>query len=402
MTRRPPEVSARARALPASPIRRLAPLARRAVAEGVDVVRLNIGEPDLPPPASFFDGLRAATTPLVPYSPSDGDPALLRAVCDDFERRLGARVLPDQVRVTVGASEALTMVLQGVCAPGDDVLVVEPFYTNYAFFAAAAGAVLRPARAATGAAPTREDLRASVGPRTRALIVNSPGNPSGDVVPRAAMQEMLDACAELGLWLVVDEVYREIVFDDAVPYTALALDDPDARVVVVDSLSKRVNLCGARVGVLATRNPELAEVALRFCQARLSAPTLEQRAAAHVIQRAGDGEIEASRDVYRRRRDALVRAFGAIPGVRCATPRGAFYALIDLPVDDADAFCRWLLTDARHEGRTVHLTPAADFYLTPGRGKTQVRVAFVVDEARIAQAAACAEAALAAYPGRRS
>lgn len=398
----PPVLSARAQRLPASPIRRLAPLSRAAVQAGVDVVRLNIGEPDLAPPPAFLDGLKLHAGPLVPYSPSDGDPALLRALRDDLARRLSVQLTTSQIRVTHGGSEALTICMHAVCEPGDDVLVVEPFYTNYAFFAASAGVELRAVRRAgdARAAPTRADVLASCGPRTRAVIVNSPGNPSGDVLTRAELAEIHAACVGRGLWLVSDEVYRELVFDDAAVVTALALDDPEHRVVVVDSLSKRYNLCGARIGFLATRNEALAEVALRFCQARLSAGTIEQRAAAYMLDRADDAALAANVGVYRARRDALVDAFGAVPGVRCATPRGAFYALLDLPVDDADAFARFLLSDVRHEGRTAHLTPAADFYLTPGAGRSQVRAAYVIDAARIRQAAACVAVGLQQYAAR--
>ncbi len=397
-----PPLSRRSQSLPASPIRRLAPLARRAVAEGTDVIRLNIGEPDLAPPPSFAEGLRMHAGPLVPYAPSDGDPTLLRALCDDYERRLSVSLDPSQVRVTVGGSEALTICMHALCEPGDNVLVVEPFYTNYGFFAASAGVELRvvqtPGRAR--GAPTFDDVVRSADARTRAIIVNSPGNPSGDVLSRAELAAIHAACVERDLWLVSDEVYRELVYDGTAPTTAMALDDPDARVVLVDSLSKRFNLCGARLGVLATRNADLAEVALRFCQARLSAATIDQRAAAHMLGALDAGYIDAARAVYERRRDVLVAAFSAIAGVRCTKPQGAFYALLDLPVDDADAFARFMLTDVRHDGRTAHLTPAADFYRGAGKGTAQVRVAFVVEEERIRQAAACTAAGLAMYPRR--
>ncbi|MCK6531091.1 pyridoxal phosphate-dependent aminotransferase [Myxococcota bacterium] len=396
-------IAQRAQALPASPIRRLAPFARQAIQEGVDVIPLNIGQPDVPSPPQFLESVRAYAGDLVPYSASEGDAGLLAAIARDFDARLGVPLEPWQVLIAMGGSEALYFTMQVIADAGDNIVVPEPFYTNYRFQAWSAGVELRTVPCEPGRGfrlPSVDALMSRVDGRTRAVLVNSPNNPSGEVIERGEFQALLDACTARGLWLMSDEVYREIVYDGAEVVSALQLRDPDGRVLVIDSLSKRYDLCGARIGMLVTRSREVRDACLKFCQARLSAPTLDQVAAARMMGAVGPDYFEEVRRIYRSRRDAMMGALADVEGVRAPIPRGAFYALLDLPVDDAESFCRWLLSEFRWEGSTVHLTPAEDFYLTPGFGRSQVRMAFVVEEPRIRKAAAVLRHAIPAYPGR--
>ncbi len=398
-------ISHRATQLPASPIRRLAPLARQAAADGVEVIPLNIGQPDVPSPPEFQEAVRAYSRNLLPYSASEGDPGLIRSLQGDFERRLGIHLEGWQLIITIGGSEAITFALQSVADHGDNILVAEPFYTNYRFQAWSSGLDIRTATTDLRGGhrlPPPDVFLAQADARTRAVMINSPGNPTGAVVDRKEFQALLDACTERGLWLISDEVYRELVYDDAETVSALQLHDPDNRVIVVDSLSKRYDLCGSRVGMLVTRDRDVRETALKFAQARLSAPTLDQMAAARMIDQVGTAYIDSARAIYKERRDAMAAALGDFPGVHFPVPRGAFYALVDLPVDDAEEFSRFLLRDFRLEGATCHLTPAEDFYMTPGLGRSQVRLAFVVEVPRLEKAARILKSALPAYAALRA
>ena len=401
-----PKLSRRGHDAPASPIRKLAPFANAARARGVTVHHLNIGQPDIPTPDVMLAAYRAYDEPVIAYSPSDG--------YDWYRDKLAAHytaiavegggppVGAEDIVVTVGGSEALLFALAAVCDPGDDVLVCEPFYTNYAGFAHMLGVSVRPARtlAAEGFRVDPERVAAAIGPRTRALVLPSPGNPTGVVLSRDELAALSTLCAERGLFFVADEVYREFVYDGPEGSRApslLAHADATEHAVIIDSVSKRYSACGARVGALVTRHRELRSAALRFGQARLSPATVDQFAAAAAL----DTPASYFRDVvreYRGRRDVLVDGLHAI-GVECIRPAGAFYLVASLPVADSDAFCRFLLEDFSFEGETVMLAPASGFYATPGLGKDEARIAYVLDRERLARSVMILGAALQAYQG---
>jgi aspartate aminotransferase len=395
-------LSFRADAMPASPIRRLAPFAEAAAKRGVSILHLNIGQPDLPSPAAFWDGLRAAETRTLEYGHAAGSAELREAAAAHY-RGIGIEVEARHILVTNGGSEALAFAMGAVLNPGDEVVVPEPFYANYLGFGAWSGARLVPVpcRIEDGfALPNIEEFEARITPATRAVLMNNPNNPTGAVFSREAVLEIGRLCKERGLWLISDEVYRDFDFTEGPLLSALQVPGLETA-VMVDSVSKRFSLCGARVGFLVCRHERLVDTALRMGQARLCPATLEQAGALAAMRSAGPEYFAGAREEYRRRRDMLVARLRAVPGVVCPEVQGAFYAMVRLPVDDGDRFCRWLLEEFSHSGETVMLAPGSGFYSTPGQGRDEVRVAYVLDEARLARAMDVLEAALARYPGRQ-
>jgi len=374
-------LSARARRVPASPIRRLAPLADAAKARGTKVYHLNIGQPDIETPAPMLARLKQIDARVLEYSPSPGTPEFLRSLQRYYERRVGVQLELDQILATTGGSEAILFALMACADAGDDVLVVEPFYANYAAFAAMAGVALVPvtSRGRDGFhLPPREIWERALTPRTRAMILCNPNNPTGTVYSREEVDAVADFCRDHGLFLISDEVYREFVYDGRAAISALALDDVDELVVVVDSLSKRYSACGIRLGALITRNPAISDAALRMAQGRLSPPGLAQFIAVGA-DALGDDYTRAIVEEYQRRRDVLYEGLTSIPGVFLEKPEGAFYCVAKLPVDDAEDFAAWLLRDFAHDGATVMVAPASGFYASD-RGRSEVRIAYVLRE----------------------
>jgi aspartate aminotransferase len=375
-----PALSARALSLPASPIRRLAPLALAARRAGKSVLQLNIGQPDIPTPAAMLARLATFDRANVAYGPSQGLPELVEVLVR-YHAGLGLPVAPEEIFVTTGGSEALLFVFSAIADPGDDVLVFEPFYTNYSGFAGLVG--VRTVPVTTSAAdgyrlPPREAIEGALTPRTRAMVICSPNNPTGTVYHADELARLAAICREHGLYLVSDEVYRDFVYDGVAHVSALALDGLEEQVVVTDSLSKRVSLCGARVGWIVTRNRGLLDAVLRMGQARLCPPTLGQWVGA------GLGEVPAEymrdvREEYRLRRDVVYDALCGIDGVTVRRPEGAFYMCPKLPIDDAQSFCEFLLRDFEVRGETVMLAPADGFYATPGLGRDEARIAYVLE-----------------------
>ncbi len=395
-----PVLSKRAQRMPASPIRRLVPHADAAKARGVRVHHLNIGQPDIPTPAGMLAAYRAYDEAVLAYGPSQGLPALRAAIARYFVDR-GLPVAPHEVHVTVGGSEAVSFAFQAVADPGDDVLVIEPFYANYLGFAVSTGVDLRVVRASPEDGfhlPPDAEIEAAIGPRTRAIVYCSPGNPTGTVYRRDELERLGRIAEKHDLFLVADEVYREFAYDGVEVPSALSLPCAAERVLVVDSISKRYSACGARVGCLVAKAPALLDAIMRLCFARLCPPTVDQVAAiaAYETPTSYFDEVVAE---YRRRRDALVSGLRAIPGVKTYLPEGAFYAIVTLPVDDCDRFAEWLLTSFDHEGETLMIAPASGFYGTPGLGKDQARIAYVLGVPQLEAALRCLEAALRAYPG---
>jgi aspartate aminotransferase len=396
-----PRLSRRAQNMPASPIRRLAPFAVAARKAGKTVYSLNIGQPDIPTPKVILDRLRAFDQSNVAYGPSQGLPEFVEAL-RAYYAGLGLALGPEQIFVTTAGSEAILLTLGAVCDPGEQVLVFEPFYTNYNGFAAMMG--VEPVPVTTRAEggyhlPPRAAIEAKIGPRVKAMLICSPNNPTGTVYTDAEIDMLASICRERGLTLIADEVYREFVYDGRTHRSVLTLPGMDDRLVMVDSVSKRYSLCGARVGNIVSRNPAFMDAILRFGQARLCPPTLGQWACTALTQ----VPPEYMRGViaeYQKRRDVVCDALSRLPGVLARKPEGAFYLCARLPVDDANAFAEFLLRDFALDGETVMVAPADGFYATPGLGRDEVRIAYVLEEPKLRRAMAVLAAALAAYPGR--
>lgn len=392
------ELSRRAQAMPASPIRRLAPLAEAAKARGVRVYHLNIGQPDIETPACMRARLRELDEKVLEYSPSPGTPEFLRSLRRYYETRLGLTLDERHILATTGGSEAILFAFLACANEGDDVLVVEPFYANYRAFATMAGLNLVPvtSRGRDGFhLPPRDVFERALTPRTRIVILCNPNNPTGTVYSRDELEAVAGFCRDHGLFLVSDEVYREFVYDGRKAMSALELDDADDFVIVVDSLSKRYSACGIRLGALVTRNAEVYDAALRMAQGRLSPPGLAQFIAVGA-ESLGD---DYTRDVvaeYQKRRDVLYEGLKSIDGVFLQKPEGAFYCMARLPVDDADDFAAWLLTDFAHDGATVMVAPGSGFYASE-RGRGEVRIAYVLNERDLRTSIELLREALARY-----
>jgi aspartate aminotransferase len=384
--------------MPASPIRRLTPFADAAKQRGVHVYHLNIGQPDIETPPEMRDRLCQIHDKVLAYSPSAGTPEFVDALLE-YYRRTGLPLERDQILATTGGSEAVLFAMLAVANEGDDVLVVEPFYTNYSAFAAMAGVRLVPVTASAESGfhlPPREAFEKALTPKTRALLLCNPGNPTGTVYTRAEVEEAAAFCKDRKLFLISDEVYREFVYDGHVATSALQLSGCEDLVIVVDSLSKRYSACGIRLGCLVTRNRDVYDACFRMAQGRLSPPGIAQAIAV------GIGEIppDYTRRIvveYQKRRDILYEGLGKIPGVFLRKPEGAFYFIARLPVADSDDFARFLLADFSHKGRTVMVAPAAGFYATPGLGKNEVRIAYVLNCDDLAASVEVLGAALGAY-----
>ncbi len=397
----PPPLSQRAQRMPASPIRRLAPLAAAARKAGRSIYALNIGQPDIPTPAAILDRLRAYDAANVAYGPSQGLPEFIEAL-RGYYASVGLTLETQDIFVTAGGSEAVLFTLGALCDPGDQVVVFEPFYTNYNGFAALMGVELVPVttRAEDGYhLPARAAIEARIGPRTRAIMICSPNNPTGTVYSDAELELLAGLCRERGLYLIADEVYREFVYDRRTTRSALTLAGLEQQVIMCDSVSKRYSLCGARVGNIVSRNRAFMDAVLRFGQSRLCPPTLGQYACTALAQ-VPRSYIEGVIAEYQRRRDVVVDALGAQSGVVVRRPEGAFYVCARLPVDDANAFAEFLLRDFEQGGETVMVAPADGFYATPGLGRDEVRIAYVLEEPKLERAMRILSAALAAYPGR--
>ena len=365
----PVRISRRAVEIPASPIRRLVPYADKAKARGIKVYHLNIGQPDVETPAEMMAGYHNFNVKVLSYGPSQGLPEYIAALVE-YYRRVGITIETRDVIVTTGGSEAIAFAFDAVADAGDEIIVPEPFYTNYAGFAATACLRLVPVtcRAEDGfALPPKADFERAITPRTRAIIYSSPGNPTGAVYARAELEMLRDLCLERGLYLIGDEAYREFIYDKDTEHT-----------ILVDSVSKRYSACGARVGCIVCRNRELMAAILKFGQARLCPPTVDQLAAAAALN-VPDKYFKDVRHEYQCRRDVVCEALSKIPGVICQKPRGAFYVVARLPIRDAEEFAIFMLSEFNLDGETVMVAPADGFYATPGKGKDEVRIAYVLN-----------------------
>jgi len=397
-------LSLRGGEVPLSPIRKLTPLADEARQRGILIHHLNIGQPDIRTPQPVLDAYRNFSADVLAYGPSLGIPSLRESIAD-YHRRYGHAIQPRDVAVTVGGSEAIFFALSAVCDPGDEILVREPFYANYISFAAmiSAKVVSIPSSLDNGfALPSREEIARYITPRTKAILYISPENPTGVVYDRQEMDTLRELCERFGLYLISDEVYREFIYDDHVKFTSvLDLKGFEQHAILVDSISKRFSSCGARIGSIVTYNRGVMELVDKFAQARLCPPAVGQLAA-DAAYRMDPSYFTPIRDEYRRRRDTLVAGLTDIPGVTFHVPEGAFYLMARLPVPDAEDFCRFLLADFSLEGKTVMLTPGAGFYSTPGSGRDEVRIAYVLECPKIVESTQILTRALARYNERRA
>jgi aspartate aminotransferase len=387
--------------MPESPIRKLAPLYEQAKVRGVHVYPLNIGQPDIVTPVEMRTAYHQWDQQVLAYGHSAGL-ADYRTGLVRYYARFGIDLRPEEILVTTGGSEAILFALMAVCETGDNVLVPEPFYTNYSGFAIMAGAEVRPipTRNQDGFhLPPRTVIEARIDARTRAILYSSPGNPTGAVYTRQELEMLRDIALERGLYLLADEVYREFTYDGARHTSLFHLDGLEDRALMLDSISKRFSACGARVGSLVTRNRDILDTCLRFGQARLCPPTVDQIAALAALD-TPQSYFDGVHAEYERRRDVLVDELRQVPGIVCTKPAGAFYLMAELPVDSSESFCRWMLEDFEHQGRTVMMAPGPGFYITEGAGAREVRLAYVLCTEDLVNAVAVLRQGLAQYPGR--
>ncbi len=397
-----PKISHRGHEMPSSPIRKLTPLANDAKARGVKVYHLNIGQPDLPTPQKAIDALSHVDRKVLEYSPSQGFLSL-REKLVNYYKRFRIELTPDDIIVTTGGSEAVLFAFMACLNPGDEIIVPEPAYANYMAFAVSAGAVIKsvPSSIETGfALPPVEEFEKLITDRTKAILICNPNNPTGYLYTRSEMNQIRDIVKKHDLYLFSDEVYREFIYTGSPYISACHLEGIEQNVVLIDSVSKRYSECGIRIGALVTKNAELRKTVMKFCQARLSPPLIGQIIAEASIE---DTE-EYSADVYEEyvaRRKCLVDGLNKIPGVYSPIPMGAFYTVAKLPVEDAEDFCAWCLSDFSYEGETVMMAPASGFYSTPGLGKDEVRIAYVLKKEDLQRAIFLLEKALEAYNSRK-
>ena len=396
-----PKVSQRGHEMPASPIRRLVKYANQAVERGVKVYRLNIGQPDVPTPPEALEALRKIDRKVLEYSPSEGLLSLRRKL-KEYYHRFNIEVDVDDIIVTTGGSEAVLFAFMACLDPGDEIIVPEPAYANYMAFAISAGAkiVTVPSSIDSGfELPPVEEFEKLITPRTKGILICNPNNPTGYLYTMKEMLQIRDLVMKHDLFLFSDEVYREFTYTGAPYISAFHLPGIEEQVVLIDSVSKRYNECGIRIGALITKNKELKANVMKFCQARLSPPLLGQLVAEASIDTPRDYMLQTYNE-YVERRKFLVDRVNRIPGCYTPIPMGAFYTVVKLPVDDAEKFCIWCLTEFEHEGQTVFMAPANGFYATPGMGRDEVRMAYVLRREELAKAMDTLEAALEAYPGR--
>lgn len=396
-----PSISRRAETMPPSPIRKLVPFAEDAQRRGIKVHQLNLGQPDIATPKVMLDAYREHQLVVLPYGHSGGWWEYRENLAGYYAGH-GIQVTREQILVTTAGSEAILFAMLAVTDPGDEIIVTEPFYTNYNGFAVEAGITLVPVASKPEdgyALPSAEAIRSRVTERTRALLLCNPNNPTGYVYTYDELLVLRDIALENDLFLLSDEVYREFIYDGRKHHSVMHLPGMDDKAILLDSISKRYSACGARVGCLVSRNPEIMACTLRFGMARLCPPTMEQIAANAALSTPPEYFTEV-REEYERRRDVVFEAVQKMPGVVGKKPRGAFYTMVKLPIDDSDRFCTWLLRDFDDDGETIMLSPAGGFYATPGLGRQEVRIAFVLNVETMQRSMEILGRALLAYPGR--
>ncbi|MFN3341807.1 MAG: pyridoxal phosphate-dependent aminotransferase [Flavobacteriales bacterium] len=396
-----PQISSKGQLMPPSPIRKLVPYAEEAKRKGRTVYHLNIGQPDIETPQIVLDGLKKVDLKVIEYSHSAGNESYRKGLAKYYDK-YGIKITHNDIIVTTGGSEALVFGFMTCLDQGDEVIIPEPFYANYNGFAVMAGVTVKPitANIENGyALPPIEEFEKLITPKTKAILICNPGNPTGYLYSKKELEALRDIVKKHDLFLFADEVYREFCYDGAQPYSAMNLEGIENNVILVDSVSKRYSMCGARIGALITRNQEVIAAALKFGQARLSPPTFGQ-IASEIALDTPEIYFENVVNEYVQRRNILVDGLNKIEGVMCPKPGGAFYAMARLPIDNSDKFCQWMLEEFEFENATVMMAPATGFYASKGLGQNEVRVAYVLNQEALKKSIEILDAALKVYPGR--
>ena len=396
-----PKISQKGHQMPESPIRKLVPYADVAKKKGRTVYHLNIGQPDIETPEVALNAIRNFDQKVVAYSHSAGILSYREKLCEYYSRH-NIEITPDEIIVGAGASEAILFAMNSCLDTGDEIIIPEPFYANYNGFAINAGVVVVPifSDIESGfALPPIADFEKAITDRTKAILICNPNNPTGYLYSKEELEMLRDIVKKYDLFLITDEVYREFCYDGNTQYSAMYLKGIEQNVIMIDSVSKRYSACGFRIGCIISKNKEVMSTALKFAQARLSPPTFGQVAAEAAID-TPDSYFEAVSKEYLARRDVVVESINSIPGCYCPVPKGAFYVVAKLPIDDCDRFCQWLLEDFEYENGTVMLAPASGFYSTKGRGKDEVRISYVLNVDDLRKSMKCLQEALLVYPGR--
>ena len=396
-----PSISDKGRLMPASPIRKLVPFSEAAKKKGRKVYHLNIGQPDIPTPEVAMNSIRNIDLKVIEYSHSAGNESYRRKLAA-FYQKIGINVDHTELLITTGGSEAIVFSLMACVNPGEEVITPEPFYANYNGFATTAGIKIVPVTSYIKddfALPPIKEIEMKIGSKTKGIIVCNPNNPTGYLYSKEELLHLREIVKEHDLFLFSDEAYREFCYDGAIHFSAMNLQGIENNVIMLDSVSKRYSECGVRIGALITKNKEVISAALRFAQARLSPPGLGQIVGEASIDTPEEYFTDVNKE-YTARRNFMVEALNKIPGVYCPKPKGAFYAVVKLPVDDSDKFAQWLLEDFEYKNQTVMLAPASGFYSTPGYGKNEVRIAYVLKIDDLKNAMETLAAALKVYPGR--
>lgn len=394
-------LSKRITAMQESPIRKLVPFAQAAKAQGKKVYHLNIGQPDIETPDSFMEAIRDFDEKVLSYALSQGSPELIDQIRGYYAKH-GMNFESDEVLITNGGSEAILFAIIAIADPGDEILVPEPFYTNYNGFSSAVNVNVSPitCKAEDGFhLPSKKAIEEVINTKTKAILLSNPGNPTGVVYTKEEIQMLAELAKEYNLFIIADEVYREFVYD-GLEFTSFGeIKEIEDRVIIVDSISKRYSACGARIGSIASKNKELMKQILKLCQGRLCVPTLEQVGAVE-LYKTPDTYFDAVNKEYDKRRKIVYEALQTMPGVLCKRPTGAFYVVAKLPVDDAEKFVVWLLSEFDVDGETVMMAPAEGFYATPGLGKDEARIAYILNEDDLTKAMEILKIALEKYPNR--
>ena len=396
-----PILSEKAILMPASPIRKLVPYSEKAKTQGITVYHLNIGQPDIETPEVALNAVKNLDRKVIEYSHSAGFESYRNALSAYYVKN-GIRVSPEDIIITTGGSEALIFGFMTTCNPGDEVIIPEPFYANYNGFAVTAGINVVPVTATIEsgfALPPITEIEKKITSKTKGIVICNPGNPTGYLYSKEELEQLRDLVKKHDLFLFADEVYREFCYDGAVPFSVMNLEGIENNVIMIDSVSKRYSMCGARIGALISKNKEVMAAALKFGQARLSPPTIDQIAAEAALKTPQSYFDNVVRE-YVQRRNIMIQGLNSIPGVFCPNPSGAFYCVAKFPVDDAEKFCQWLLEDFSFEGQTVMMAPANGFYATKGAGLQEARIAYVLNQEDLKKAVICLEKALEVYPGR--
>jgi aspartate aminotransferase len=396
-----PKISIKGQEMPQSPIRKLVPFSEAAKKAGKHVYHLNIGQPDIATPKIALDAVRNMDITVLEYSHSAGFESY-RVGLAAYYKKSGIELTKDEIIITTGGSEALIFGFMTCFNPGDEVIIPEPFYANYNGFATTAGIKVVPVTASIEngfALPAISEFEKLITPKTKGIVICNPGNPTGYLYTQAELEQLRDLVKAHDLYLFADEVYREFCYDGAVPYSVMNLEGIDQNVVLIDSVSKRYSMCGARIGAIISKNKEVMATAMKFAQARLSPPTMAQIASEAALQ-TPQSYFDEVVEEYVARRDIMVDGLNAIEGVFCPKPQGAFYCIAKFPIDSAERFCQWLLEDFEYQGATVMMAPANGFYATPGLGVQEARIAYVLEQDSLKKAVKCLEEALNVYPGR--